>query len=331
VEGALTPSLLFTLASRNKISLPDDDSYLSEAALLARYDHFDGLDDFLQYYYTAMTVLIHAADFEDLAWSYFTRAQADGVVHSEISFDLQAHIARGVSSSAVMTGLTAARVRAEKELNMSTELICCFLRHLPVRSAIKLFDTEEVRAHFANGNITGIGLDSSESGFPPEPFQDLYHRAYAMGFRRTAHAGEEGPARNIESAISILKCERIDHGIRLRDDPELMRQVAQSRTMLTVCPLSNVRLKCVKSVKDLPIRKFLDAGVKFSINSDDPAYFSGFILDNYCAVQDAFDLDHAQWVEICRSSIEGSWCGAERKAAMHQMLRDVSLQHAVKH
>lgn len=324
IEGSLMPNTLFNLASRNNILLPEDDpAYASEADLLARYERFTSLDDFLGYYYTGMSVLIQESDFEDLAWAYFQKAYVDGVVHAEIFFDPQAHTERGVSFTTQVNGLKAAQRRAESELKMSTQLICCFLRHLPLKSALDLYDAAEVRAAVAEGAITGIGLDSSETGFPPEMFTELYQMAKESGLRLTAHAGEEGPSRNVAEALSSLNCERIDHGIRLAEDPALMKQVAAKGTMLTVCPLSNVRLRCVSHVRDLPIRQFLDAGVKFSINSDDPSYFGGFILDNYVAIQEAFNLSIDEWEGICHAGIEGSWCSETKKKEMLSLLEKV--------
>lgn len=317
------PALLFELAARNNVTLPKDDpAFASEEALLKRYNRFTSLDDFLGYYYKAMSVLQKESDFEDLAWSYFKKAHSDGAVHSEVFFDPQIHLERGLSFSTVVAGLTAARKRAEKELGMTTMLICCFVRHLPQKEALKLFDSSELQAAISNDQIQGIGLDSSESPFPPELFKEVYAKAKAAGLRLTAHAGEEGPPTNIEDSLSILGCERIDHGVRLAEDPKLMMKLARQGTMLSLCPLSNVCLRCVTSVKELPIPAFLKAGVKFSINSDDPAYFGGFILDNYCAVHEAFDLTVDQWDYIAMAGINGSWCSAERKAEMMQLLED---------
>ena len=324
LEGALSPQVFFKLAAKNQIKLPeDDDSFQSPNTLLTRYTRFTSLDDFLHYYFIGMSVLIDAEDFEALAWDYFQRAAADGVVHAEVFYDPQAHLQRGVAYSAVVAGFMAARRRAERELGISSELICCFLRHLPAADSLSTFRLEEVQASFHNGDVIGIGLDSSEAGFPPQNFQALYQSAAEVGIKRTAHAGEEGPAAYIASALSDLDVERVDHGIRLADDEALMSQVAKAGTLLTVCPLSNVQLRCVTSVKELPIRKFLSAGVRFSLNSDDPAYFGNhYILDNYCAVQDAFQLDLAEWEQIGENSIRGSWCNAARKEEMLTQLRE---------
>ena len=322
IEGALTPALLFELASRNHIELPTDDAaYKSETALRERYNQgFASLDAFLKYYYFAMSALVTSADFEDLAWSYFQKAHQDGVVHAEVFFDSQAHILRGIPYERVISGLSAARARAERELGMSALFICCFLRHLPAEDALHLFKSEEVQFTLTTGIVAGIGLDSSEIGYPPELFQALYEDAHAQGINVTAHAGEEGPSKNIRTSIEDLHCRRIDHGVRIVDDAALMQEVAENRTLLTVCPLSNVCLRGAASVKDVPVRKFLDAGVKFSINSDDPAYFGGFILDNYCAVQEAHNLTVHDWQKVCTNAIQGSWCSEARKVPLIRKL-----------
>ena len=290
---------------------------------LADLYSFSSLDDFLHYYFIGVSVLVHEDDFEAVAWDYFQHASSDGVQNAEMFFDPQAHMSRGVSYSTVLNGFNAARSRAQRELGITTELICCFLRHLPAPECLAIFEQEEIQASYTNGTIKGIGLDSNELGFPPHLFKDMYEKAAKQGLRRTAHAGEEGPASFIASALDTLGIERIDHGIRLADDEELMTQVAASGIMLTVCPLSNVVLGCVGSLKEMPIRKFLDAGIKFSINSDDPAYFGGYVLDNYCAIHEAFDLDIDDWERICRSSIEESWCDEYRKAEMIAMLENL--------
>lgn len=319
------PTLLFKLAARNSIAFPKDDpAFASEEALLERYNNFTSLDDFLGYYYQAMSVLVHAQDFEDLAYDYFLKAHADGVVHAEISFDPQAHLERGVPFATVISGLVAAREHATKELGISVEIICCILRHLPAQSGLELYRSRDFQAAVTAGQITGIGLDSSENaGVPVEEFVELYQLAGKDGLRRTAHAGEEGPASNIQKSLTLLGCERIDHGIKLAEDAALMEEVAQRKTLLTVCPMSNVKLRCVERIAQVPIRKFLEAGIQFSLNSDDPAYFGGFILDNYCAVQDAFELNVEEWKFICLAAIDGSWCAEQRKEEMKNLLNRV--------
>lgn len=322
LEGALTPSLLFTLAARNAVALPETDpAFASQTSLLDRYTRFSSLDDFLQYYFIGMSCLIYEYDFEQLAWEYFVKAKSDGVVHAEVFFDPEAHTGRGVAYQTVVSGFTKACQRAEKELGISTKLILCLLRHLPVHDSEKMYAQAE--ADLENGVLAGLGLSSSEKGNPPEKWKDIYASAKNKKIRRTAHAGEEGPVEYIKSALRDLDVERIDHGFRLADDTELMHEVAERQILVTLCPISNVRLRCVDSVGQLPIRTFLDAGVKFSINSDDPAYFGGYILDNYCAVQEAFDLTIEEWEGIVQASIDGSWVDQSRKTVMSEDLGNV--------
>ena len=326
MEGALSPQLLFRLAQRNGIKLPsidEDPSFVSAESLLARYDRFTSLDDFLHYYFIGMSCLIHAKDFEELAYDYFSKANADGVVHAEVFFDPQAHTGRNISFETVLGGFTAACNRAGQDFGITTLLIPCLLRHLPVADGEKTF--KEMKKYFDTGNLAGIGLDSSERGFPPGAWKSIYDQAKALGIRRTAHAGEEGPVEYIREAIQHLDVGRIDHGIRLAEDKNLMRDIAQERIMVTMCPLSNVRLKCVRAVSDLPIRQFIDNKVRFSLNGDDPAYFGGYILDNYCAIQETFDLSEEDWKWITSGAIDGSWCNDQRKEMMRGEIERVFL------
>lgn len=328
LEGSLEPSLLFSLAAQNNISLPSSDidpAFGSPTTLLARYNHFTNLDDFLQYYYIAMSVLVHSVDFEELAWQYFQRAHTDGVVHAEVFFDPQAHTGRGVEYSIIVEGFGRACERATRELGISTKLILCFLRHLPPKEAEATF--EAARGDLLSGLLAGVGLDSSEVGFPAGLFTEVYEMAGKLGVKRTAHAGEEGGPDMVREAMERLKIERIDHGVGMRSDDSLIEEVAHRGMLVTLCPLSNVRLRVVKEVSELPIRKFLDMGVRFSINSDDPSYFGGYILDCYCAVQDAFGLTMEEWEGIATNAIGGSWCGEERKSEMVKMLNNAVHEH----
>lgn len=326
LEGALTPELLFTLAKKNNISLPtnEDNAFASPASLTERYRSFSDLNDFLHYYYIGMSVLITSEDFEALAMDYFQHAAHDGVWHADVFFDPQAHLSRGVSYDTVLAGFSAARTRAARELGVTSELICCFLRHLPVQDSEQTFELEALQASFRSGAVRGIGLDSSEKGFPPEPFEQIYRKAAALDLRLTAHAGEEAPPAYIRGALDVLNVERIDHGRRLPEDPELLARIARDGNLLTLCPISNIFLRGVKDVGELPIPRFLEAGVRFSINSDDPAYFGdNYILSNYLAVQEAFGLGVGDWEKICRNAIQGSWCGKERKGEMVKRLEEV--------
>lgn len=267
LEGALMPSLLFKLASRNNILLPTEDhSFASPDSLLARFDRFTSLDDFLHYYFIGMSCLINAEDFEDLAWDYFLKAKNDNVVHAELFFDPQAHTSRGVQYETIVKGFSNACKRANDELHISTLLIPCFLRHLPREDSESFW--EQIKADLVGKKLMGIGLSGSEKAFPPGAWKTFYQEAQSLGIRRTAHAGEEGPVEYIRQGLTELHIERIDHGFRLAEDKELMKEVADEKILVTLCPISNVKLRCVQDVKGLPIREFLDAGVQFSLNSD---------------------------------------------------------------
>jgi adenosine deaminase len=333
LEGCLSPTLFFALSAKNNIPLPspaEDPAYTSLSTLTARYASFTSLNDFLAYYYRALAVVITSEDFEMLGWEYFSTAGRDGVKHAEVFFDPQSHTSRGIALSTVVSGFSRACARAEKELGITSKLIMCFLRHLPVADA-QVTMSDAVAAGFFDGpnrTIEGVGLDSSEVGFPPELFTSVYQEAKERGVRRTAHAGEEGDPSYISGALDALKVERIDHGIRLIESPTLLQRVVDEEILLTVCPLSNVCLQVVEHVGQLPIREFLEKGVKFSLNSDDPAYFGGYILKNYCAVQDAFDLSVEEWRVIAMNSIKGSWCGEERKEELMGMLEKCLVEFA---
>jgi adenosine deaminase len=239
-----------------------------------------------------------------------------------------------VTLDTVVKGFDRACQRAEKDLGITSKLIMCFLRHLPVNEAKDTLQAAisggylDVQAGEERRVIEGLGLDSSEVGFRPELFAEQFAEAEKMGVRRTAHAGEEGDPSYISGALDSLHAERIDHGIRLVEDPALLQRVIKENILLTVCPLSNVCLQAVQNVGQVPIRKFLEAGVKFSLNSDDPAYFGGYILENYCAVQEAFDLSMDEWKVIAENSIQGSWCGEKRKRELRSMLEQCLLVHA---
>ena len=322
LEGALSPSLLFTLASRNNITLAgNDSSFSTPETLLNRYDQFTSLDDFLHYYFIGMSCLVHTRDFEDLAWHYFQRAKAEGVIHAELFFDPQAHTSRGVTLKTIVTGFQNSCERARDELGISTLLIPCFLRHLPLQDSEAMW--QETLPYLKDAKLAGIGLSGSETAYPPGHWSSFFEEARLLGIRRTAHAGEEGPVEFIEQALKVLRVQRIDHGFKLVENESLMKELAKRGTLVTLCPLSNVKLKCVQSVTDLPIRRFLDAGVQFSLNSDDPSYFKSYILDNYCAVQDAFDLSRQDWIKILLAAVDGSWCCDERKAVLREKIETI--------
>ena len=249
-----------------------------------------------------------------MAWEYFLKAKKDGVMHAEVFFDPQAHLERNVAYSTVVNGFTAACKRAQTELGISSELIPCILRHLPLSSAWDMYN--QALPDLLSGAVAGLGLSSTEKGNRPGKYKDIYADAESKGIRRTAHAGEEGDVSYMREALEVIHIQRADHGIKLADDPELMAEFARRKILVTVCPISNVELRCVKDVKELPLRTFLDNGVRFSINSDDPSYFGGYILANYCAVQVAFNLTEQEWAGIVTASIEGSWCSEARKEEM---------------
>ncbi|KAL3439624.1 adenine deaminase [Aspergillus tetrazonus] len=326
LEGCLEPPLIFSMARKNNVSLPSPSSnpaYTSIETLSKRYGHFSSLDDFLSFYFIGMTVLKTRSDFAELAWTYFKRAHAEGVHHAEVFFDPQVHMERGLEYRVIVDGYVEGCKRAEKELGISTKLIMCFLKHLPLESAQRLYDTAlnegDLELNDRNPVIHGLGASSSEVGPPKDLFRPIYLDAKEKSINLTAHAGEEGDASYIAAALD-MGATRIDHGIRLVENPELAERVAREEVLLTVCPVSNVQLKCVKSVAEVPIRKFLDTGVRFSINSDDPAYFGAYILDCYCAVQEAFNLSVADWRLIAENGVKGSWIGEERK---NELLRRI--------
>ncbi|SCW04029.1 LAFE_0H04346g1_1 [Lachancea fermentati] len=312
LEGTLEPDLLFPLAKRNGIELPAHFPQTVEA-LEDRYSRFKDLQDFLDFYYIGTNVLLKEEDFFDLAWAYFQRAHSQGLRHAEVFFDPQSHTTRGVSLETVTSGFRSACARAEEELHVTSKLIMCLLRHTPVEECMAtLTDAQRM---FEAGELHGLGLDSAEKPFPPELFVECYERARSFHpeLRLTAHAGEEGGADYIHNALDLLQVSRVDHGVNAAHDAELMERLARDQTMLTVCPLSNVRLQVVQDVGELPLQKFLDAGVPFSLNSDDPAYFGGYILDNYVAVHQRFGWDAATWARVARQAINGSWCEEKRK------------------
>jgi adenosine deaminase len=327
IEGSLEPELLFSLAESNRVALPSaevDPAYQSPDSLRARYKAFKNLDDFLSYYYTGMSVLLTSSDFDQLAYAYFSKASSQNVRHAEVFFDPQAHTTRGVDFSSVVEGLVVAKRRAQKDFGMSVEIIPCFLRHLPLSSALETFEVARGKGWFGDGTFVGMGMDSSEVPFPPQVWTELYKIAKEAGVERlTAHAGEEGPASYVSSSLDLLGVQRIDHGINALKDEELVRRLAREEVLLTTCPLSNFRLRCISEIGEFPLRKMLDAGARFSVNSDDPAYFGGYILENYCALQEEFGLTVRDWERIVKGAVMGSWCGEERKAEMLMETEDV--------
>lgn len=304
IEGSLEPELMFALAERNAITLP----YASVEEIRAAYD-FDDLQSFLDLYYQGMAVLRTADDFFDLAMDYFRRAQAEGVVHVELSFDPQAHLARGIEMDVQFEGLTRAMRQAEREWGLSTALIMSFLRDRPAEEAMAVFELAGPYLEL----LDAVGLDSAERDNPPSKFAEVFARAKLLGLPRVAHAGEEGPAEYIRQALDVLEVCRIDHGVRCLEDPQLVARMRESQIPLTVCPLSNLRLKVVDDMRDHPLPALLDAGLKLTINSDDPAYFGGGVLDNYVACYHAFDWDKATFRGLARNAIDVAFMDEERR------------------
>jgi adenine deaminase len=304
IEGTLEPELAFRLAQKNGVTLP----YASIAELRAAYD-FRNLQTFLDIYYSLADVLQDADDFYHLALSYMQRAHEQGVVHAEISFDPQTHTARGISFGAVVEGLSRALTEAERRFGMTHRLIACFLRHLNAAEAMAALD--EVLEH--REVITAVGLDSSELGHPPSKFEAVFRRAREQGLLTVAHAGEEGPPSYIREALDVLAVQRIDHGVRCEEDPELVQRLVREQIALTVCPLSNVRLRVFERIEHHNLKRLLEAGLRVTVNSDDPAFFGGYVLENYLAVERALGLTHAQLATLARNSIEASFLNVAAK------------------
>ena len=304
IEGSLEPELIFALAQRNDITLP----YSSVAELRQAYA-FTNLQSFLDIYYAGASVLIKEQDFYDMARAYFVRAAADNVVHAELFFDPQTHTARGLSMDVVINGLHRACVDAQAELGVNGSLIMCFLRHLSEQEA---FETLEQALPYRD-KIIGIGLDSGEVGNPPEKFARVFARCRELGFHLVAHAGEEGPPAYVWTALDVLKVERIDHGVQSSKDAALMQRLASSRIALTVCPLSNLKLCVFPDLASHNLKHLLDAGLAATVNSDDPAYFGGYMNDNFTQTFAATGLQAQHAYTLARNSFEASFIDASTK------------------
>jgi adenine deaminase len=316
IEGSLEPELMVALARRNGVRL----KYESIEVLRQAY-RFRNLQDFLDIYYQGMSVLITEQDFYDLAFAYLQRAHADNVRHVEMFFDPQGHTARGIAFATVIGGLHRAIADAERQLGVRASLIMCFLRHLDEADAETTLDA----ALPFKDKIVGIGLDSSEVGHPPSKFKHVFRRARDAGFFLTAHAGEEGPPSYIWEALDILGVGRIDHGNRSLLDDALVGRLARERMALTVCPLSNLRLRVVEDLKLHPLRRMLDKDLVVTVNSDDPAYFGGYVNDNYRAVSDALSLKREEIAAIVRNGFEASlMSGPQKAAALAELDRELA-------
>lgn len=304
IEGSLEPDLMFELAGRNNVEIP----FNSPEEVQAAYQ-FEDLQSFLDIYYQGANVLINEQDFFDLTWAYLLRCKQDNVIHAEIFFDPQTHTARGIAFETVINGIDKAMQKGREELGISSQIIMCFLRHLDQDSA---FETLKQALPFKD-KIIGVGLDSSEQGHPPEKFKEVFEAAIEHGFLTVAHAGEEGPATNIHNAMKLLGVSRVDHGVRCVEDPELVKQLIEDRTPLTVCPLSNTKLKVFEDMSDHNIVDLLRQGLCVTINSDDPAYFGGYMTDNFMAVAEALPVSQEELQAFSLNAIEASFITDEEK------------------
>jgi adenosine deaminase len=316
IEGSLEPEMMLALARRNGVSLP----YASVEAVRAAY-RFGNLQDFLDLYYRGMSVLRQEQDFYDLAMAYLRRAAAENVRHAEIFFDPQGHTERGIAFKTVIDGLWRALSDGERELGISASLILCFLRHLDEANAERTLD----EALPWRDRIVGVGLDSSEKGHPPSKFQRVFARARGLGLHAVAHAGEEGPADYVRQALDLLRVERIDHGNRALDDPELIARLVREKMPLTVCPLSNLRLCVVNDLSQHPLKRMVAAGLVATVNSDDPAYFGGYITENFLAAQRALGLGKDEIATLARNGFAAAFCDEATKQRHLAQLNDYCL------
>jgi adenine deaminase len=318
IEGTLEPDMMLRLAKRNKVTLP----YETVEDVRRAYD-FDCLQDFLDLYYLGMSVLLTEQDFYDLTWAYLVKVHGDGLTHVEMFFDPQAHTDRGVAFETVLNGIVNALETAKKELGITSRLIMCFLRHLPEEQA---FDALECACKHKE-HIFGVGLDSSEKGFPPPLFERVFTTARKEGFTPVAHLGEEGTAQNVREGLYLLKVERVDHGNHALDDPVPTARLARQQIPLTMCPLSNLRLKGIPTLGDSPVKKAMTAGLLVTVNSDDPSYFGGYLNDNYRAVHKALGLDENDIIRLAKNSFSASFIPDKEKQAHHdaidRMVEDV--------
>jgi adenosine deaminase len=307
IEGTLEPEMMFRLAERNGMTLP----FASVDEVRRAYE-FTDLQSFLDIYYQGAAVLQTEADFHDLMWAYLERAAADGVRHTEMFFDPQTHTERGIGFPVIMAGFARARAEARERLGITSHLIMCFLRHLSGEAALETL--EEARPFFPD--IVAVGLDSGERGNPPQRFVEAYARARAAGLRAVAHAGEEGPPAYIRDSLDLLGAERIDHGVACEQDAALVGRLAAEGIALTVCPLSNSKLQVFPDLRDHNLRRLLQRGVRITINSDDPAYFGGYIADNYLAAERALGLTREELAAIARNGIEAAFVDEDRRAEL---------------
>ncbi len=313
IEGTFEPELMFAIAQRNAIEIP----YTSVEEVRQAYN-FHNLQSFLDIYYAGANVLIHEQDFYDLAMAYFEKCAEDHVVHTEMFFDPQTHTDRGIAFDVVIQGLTRACRDAEQKWGITSHLIMCFLRHLSEEAA---FETLEQALAYKN-QIIAVGLDSSEMGHPPSKFERVFAKARDEGFLVVAHAGEEGPAEYVWEALDLLKVNRVDHGVRSEEDPQLLQRLIQEKMPLTVCPLSNLKLCVVDDMQQHNIRRLLQQGVHVTVNSDDPSYFGGYMNDNFIAIADALDLTEQELKQLAINSFEASFISDQIKQKWIQQIQN---------
>ena len=304
IEGTLEPELMFDLAKRNGIKIP----YSNVNEVKSAYN-FSNLETFLNIYYEGSKVLINEQDFFDLTWSYAVKCREDNIVHTEIFFDPQAHLSRGIKFETVINGINKALLKANKEFGLTYKIIMCFLRHLDEKSAFKVLD----QAIEHKDKIIAVGLDSSEKGNPPSKFKNVFKKAIKEGFLTVAHAGEEGPPEYIWEAINLLEVKRIDHGVQCLKDEKLTKELIKKKIPLTVCPLSNIKLCVFKNLKEHNLKDMLNAGLMVMVNSDDPAYFGGYVNDNLVESQAALNLSKNELKTLIINSFKSSFLSEEKK------------------
>jgi adenine deaminase len=319
IEGTLEPEMMFELAKRNKIDLP----YTSVVEVRKAYD-FRNLQSFLDIYYQGTNVLQTEQDFYDLTRAYFLKVYSQNVRHAEFFFDPQSHIDRGIPFSTVINGIHRAQVDASSQFGISSFLIMCFLRHLSPEAGMVLLDEAQPYKDW----ISGVGLDSSEVDHPPSSFEKVFDKAIDQGYLTVAHAGEEGPSEYVWQAIELLKARRIDHGIRSMDDPKLIDYLVENQIPLTVCPLSNVKLRVFSKMEDHNLKQMLDRGLCVTINSDDPAYFGGYINENFIAAQQGLNLENKDLYKLCSNGISSTFLNEERKDELKKELDDYFLKNS---
>lgn len=318
IEGSFEPELMFEIANRNGVKIP----YATIEEVKQAYK-FNNLQEFLDIYYAGANVLLHEQDFFDLTWAYLTKVHSQNTRHVEVFFDPQTHTERGVEFETVITGIYNALERGQKELGISYHLIMSYLRHLDEESAFKTLESALPFKHM----ISGVGLDSSEVGNPPSKFERVFAKSTAEGFKTVAHAGEEGPSEYIWEALNLLNVDRIDHGNRCLDDHDLVERLAHLQMPLTLCPLSNLELKVIHDLGDYPLKEMMERGLMVTINSDDPAYFGGYMNENYWGITDKLGLEKEHLIQLSKNSFTASWLEEEVKQRMHDELDAYLAKH----